>query len=64
MQLRATSDPWMTPKSLFKDPQEHPERLMEADGISRQPLEAFRRSQMPESLAPVQRNAVPLEPQR
>ena len=52
-------DPSMTSESLFERPQEHPECLMEADGISRQPLEAPKRSQMRESLTPAQRNAVP-----
>ena len=44
VELSLMSDPWIARKSHFKNPQDRPDRLMEADGISRQPLEASRSS--------------------
>ena len=64
MQLTQISDSWIASKSLAKRSQEHTNRLMEAAGGPRQPVEVPRRLQMRESFAPVQRNATSEAPTR
>ena len=60
MQRTAMFDPQIASGSLPGHPQERPRCLRETEGSSRQPLEMPRRSQMRGSLAPVQRNAMPI----
>ena len=44
VELSLMSDPWIAPRRHFKSPPGRPDRLLESDGISRQPLEASRTS--------------------
>ena len=60
MQRTAMFDPQIASGSLPGHPQERPRCLRETEGSPRQPLSVPRRSQMRGSLAPVQRNAMPI----